>query len=48
LVGYYVQKDALRKESIKDVPKIQKDYIHYLPFIHQEGDLIIEDQITFP
>ncbi|KAK4806162.1 hypothetical protein QYF61_001085 [Mycteria americana] len=32
-VGQLVQKDAVR-DSIKSLTKIQKDYIHRLPFIH--------------
>lgn len=42
------RRNAMRKDSIEDLPKIQEDYIHYLPFIYQEGDLTVGDEITFP
>lgn len=34
------------KNVIKNLTKIQKDYIHHLPFNHQMCDFIIGDQIT--
>lgn len=40
--GQLVQWDAVRN-SIKSHTEIQTNYVHHLPFIHQMGDLFVEE-----
>ena len=39
--GQLVQKDPVW-DNAENLTKIQKKYIHHLPFIHYESDLIME------